>query len=172
MIALKRLNERSGATWMGAIENITKIDYIVWFLGFFSILFAVKEVIELFSYFKKKFRIKTGLDEDKETLESRIATLESHDKWQYKEIQKISKGIDEIKDTLEANEKENNQRIIVQYGAELYNLHSKFMAQKYVTRAGLETFDLLAETYLNCGGNHSIKGKIIPEVMMLPIHDD
>ena len=60
----------------------------------------------------------------------------------------------------------------MQYGAELYNLHSKFMAQKYITRAGLETFQLFAETYIACGGNHSIKGKIIPEVMALPIKED
>ncbi|MCI7343289.1 MAG: hypothetical protein MSH33_05025 [Fusobacterium necrophorum] len=121
MIALKRLNERSGATWMGAIENITKIDYIVWFLGFFSILFAVKEVIELFSYFKKKLRIKTGLDEDKETLESRIATLESHDKWQYKEISKISAGIDDIKDTLLEDNIEKKRKSILDFCSSLSN---------------------------------------------------
>ena len=46
------------------------------------------------------------------------------------------------------------------------------MVQKYITRAGLETFQLLADTYIACGGNHSIKGKIIPEVMALPIKED
>lgn len=157
---------------MGIIENLAKIDYILVIMSIFAILFGVKEIIEIFSYFKNKLRIKTGIEQDKETLEDRISTLEKHDNWQYKEITKISKGIDEIKSRLDENEKENNQRIIVQYGAELYNLHSKFMEQKYVTRAGLETFDLLAETYLKCGGNHSIKGKIIPEVMALPIHDE
>ncbi len=157
---------------MGAIENVTHINLILVFLGFFAILFAAKEIIEIFSYFKKKFRIKTGNEEDKETVENRIKTLEKHDNWQYQEILKISKGIDDIKKSLDVNEKETNQRIIVQYGAELYNLHSKFMAQKYITRAGLETFQLLADTYIACGGNHSIKGKIIPEVMALPIKED
>lgn len=157
---------------MGSIEKLAQIDYLLVILGFFAILFAAKEIIEIFSYFKKKLRLKTGIDEDKETIENRIKTLEKHDNWQYQEIQKISKGIDDIKDRLDINEKETNQRIIVQYGAELYNLHSKFMAQKYVTRAGLETFQLLADTYITCGGNHSIKGKIIPEVMSLPIKED
>lgn len=157
---------------MGAIEKLAQIDYLLVILGFFAILFAAKEIIEIFSYFKKKFRIKTGNEEDKETFENRIKTLEKHDNWQYQEILKISKGIDDIKDQLDANEKETNQRIIVQYGAELYNLHSKFMTQKYVTRAGLETFQLLADTYIACGGNHSIKGKIIPEVMALEIKDE
>ena len=156
---------------MQEIQNLAQIDYLLVILGFFAILFATKEILEIFGYFKKKFRIKTGNEEDKETVENRIKTLEKHDNWQYQEIQKISRGIDDIKKSLDINEKETNQRIIVQYGAELYNLHSKFMAQGYVTRAGLETFQMLADTYIARGGNHSIKGKIIPEVMALPIHD-
>ena len=157
---------------MQEIQNLAQIDYLLVILGFFAILFAAKEILEIFGYFKKKFRIKTGNEEDKETVENRIKTLEKHDNWQYQEIQKISRGIDDIKKSLDINEKETNQRIIVQYGAELYNLHSKFIAQKYITRAGLETFQLLADTYIACGGNHSIKGKIIPEVMSLPIKED
>nr|DAQ83049.1 MAG TPA: hypothetical protein [Caudoviricetes sp.] len=157
---------------MQEIQNLAQINYVLVILGLFAILFATKEILEIFGYFKKKFRIKTGNEEDRETVENRIKTLEKHDNWQYQEIQKISKGIDDIKKSLDINEKETNQRIIVQYGAELYNLHSKFMAQKYITRAGLETFQLLADTYIACGGNHSIKGKIIPEVMALPIKED
>jgi len=80
-----------------SIEKLTQIDYLLVILGFFAILFAAKEIIEIFSYFKKKLRLKTGIDEDKETIENRIKTLEKHDNWQYGEIQKISKGIDDIK---------------------------------------------------------------------------
>mgnify|MGYP000913717288 FL=1 len=133
---------------MQEIQNLAQINYVLVILGLFAILFATKEILEIFGYFKKKFRIKTGNEEDRETVENRIKTLEKHDNWQYQEIQKISKGIDDIKKSLDINEKETNQRIIVQYGAELYNLHSKFMAQKYITRAGLETFQLLADTYI------------------------
>lgn len=82
---------------MESIEKLTQIDYLLVILGFFAILFAAKEIIEIFSYFKKKLRLKTGIDEDKETIENRIKTLEKHDNWQYGEIQKISKGIDDIK---------------------------------------------------------------------------
>lgn len=82
---------------MGAIERLADIDYVLVILGFFAVLFAAKEIIEIFSYFKKKWRIKTGIEQDKETLENRIKTLEKHDNWQYGEIQKISKGIDDIK---------------------------------------------------------------------------
>ena len=103
---------------MGAIEYATQINYILVILGFFAILFAIKEIIEIFSYFKKKFRIKTGADEDKETLEERIATLEKHDRWQYNEISKISKGIDDIKEQLKESRKNKAKKIgreIVEY---------------------------------------------------------
>lgn len=89
---------------MESVEKLTQIDYLLVILGFFAILFAAKEIIEIFSYFKKKLRLKTGIDEDKEIIENRIKTLEKHDNWQYGEIQKISKGIDDIKINLTQKE--------------------------------------------------------------------
>ena len=65
---------------MSQIQDLTQINYIIVIIGFFTLLFAFKEAIEIFSYFKKKFRIKIGTEEDKETIEDRIATLEKHDK--------------------------------------------------------------------------------------------
>ena len=77
---------------MEAIENLAQINYVLVILGFFAILFGAKEIIEIISYFKNRFRIKTGAEEDKETIDKRIAILEKHDNWQYKEITKMSKG--------------------------------------------------------------------------------
>lgn len=85
---------------MGEIENLTHINYVLVIIGLFAILFACKEIIEIITYFKNKFRVKTGAEEDKENIEERIAILEKHDNWQYKEIEKISKGIDEISKSL------------------------------------------------------------------------
>ena len=157
---------------MDEIEALFNLPYPTIIMGMFIFILGIDKIVYLFLKIKKILRIKFGFEEDRKTIEDRITILEKHDNWQYKEITKISQGIDDIKKRLDLTEEENNQRIIVQYGAELYNLHSKFMEQKYVTRAGLETFDLLAQTYLKCGGNHSIKGKIIPEVMSLPIKDE
>ena len=106
---------------MGAIEQLTQIDYLILILGFFAILFALKEIIEILSYFKKRFRIKTGSEEDKESIESRISTLEKHDKWQYNEISKISQGIDEIKDTLLKDNIEKKRKSILDFCSSLSN---------------------------------------------------
>lgn len=106
---------------METIEKITQIDYLLLILGFFALLFACKEIIEIFSYFKKRFRIKTGFEEDKETLEERISTLEKHDKWQYNEITKISQGIDDIKDTLLKDNIEKKRKSILDFCSSLSN---------------------------------------------------
>ena len=106
---------------MDAIENLTQVDYLLFVLCFFAILFGVKEIIEILSYFKKKFRIKTGYDEDKETLEERISTLEKHDKWQYNEITKISQGIDDIKDALLKDNIEKKRKSILDFCSSLSN---------------------------------------------------
>ena len=106
---------------MNAIENLIQINYFLVAIEFMAILFAIKEIIEIFSYFKKKFRIKIGSEEDKETLEERISTLEKHDKWQYNEISKISQGIDDIKDTLLKDNIEKKRKSILDFCSSLSN---------------------------------------------------
>ena len=81
---------------MEVIENLAKIDYVLVIMSIFAILFGIKEIIEIVSYFKNKLRIKTGFDQDRETFENRISTLERHDNWQYKEISKISQCVTDI----------------------------------------------------------------------------
>lgn len=104
---------------MDVIKNLTQINYLLVALGLFTILFGVKEIIEIICYFKKKFRIKTGVEEDKETTEERISVLEKHDKWQYNEISKISQGIDDIKERLLNKEIEDMRKTILDFCSSL-----------------------------------------------------
>lgn len=106
---------------MDYITNLANLDYFTTVFGFLAILFAAKEIIEIFVYFKNKFRIKTGLSEDKERFEERIALLEKHDNWQYKEIVKISNGISNIQDTLLKSELENKRKSILSFCTALSN---------------------------------------------------
>ena len=100
---------------MEAIENLAQINYVLVILGFFAILFGAKEIIEIISYFKNRFRIKTGAEEDKETIDKRIAILEKHDNWQYKEITKMSKGIENIESELLDNNLERKRKYILDF---------------------------------------------------------
>nr|DAP72031.1 MAG TPA: hypothetical protein [Caudoviricetes sp.] len=157
---------------MDNIENLTRIDYSTVFLWIFILLFAIKEFIELFSYFKKRFRIKTGVDTEKETIEGRISKLETHDKWQYNEISKISKGIDEIKSSLAQKEIKDKAKTVATLRSQLYDLHSKFVEQGYIDKSGLKTFTELGSIYESAGGNDIYHDKLKPEVLSLPIKDE
>lgn len=156
---------------MNNIQALTQINYLLVVLGFFAILFGTKEIIEIFAYFKNKFRIKTGVEEDKETIEQRIAVLEKHDKWQYGEITKISQGIEDIKTRLDEREKQEKDRTVATLRNQLYDLHNKFIERKSIDRSGLKTFLELGKIYEDAGGDDIYHDKLKPEVMNLPIED-
>lgn len=157
---------------MGSIEKLAHIDYLLVILGFFAILFAAKEIIEIFSYFKKKLRLKTGIDQDKETIENRIKTLEKHDNWQYQEILKISKGIDDIKDNLVKREQKDKEKTVATLRGQLYGLHEKFVTKEFIDKSGLKTFIELGKIYESAGGDDIYHDKLYPEIMSLPIKED
>lgn len=157
---------------MDKITQLTKIDWSLFFITMFAIGFAIKEIIEIISYFKKKFRIKTGSEEDKETLEERIQTLENHDKWQYNEISKISKGVDEINKRLADKDKKDKEETIATLRNQLYELHSKFIEKGHVDQSGLKTFLELGKIYEDAGGDDIYHDKLKPEVLNLPISGD
>ena len=106
---------------MEVIENLAKIDFVLVIMSIFAILFGIKEIIEIVSYFKNKLRIKTGFDQDRETFENRISTLERHDNWQYKEITKMSKGIENIESELLDNNLERKRKYILDFCSSLSN---------------------------------------------------
>ena len=106
---------------MEAIENLAKINFVLVIMSIFAILFGIKEIIEIVSYFKNKLRIKTGFDQDRETFENRISTLERHDNWQYKEITKMSKGIENIESELLDNNLERKRKYILDFCSSLSN---------------------------------------------------
>ncbi len=143
---------------MSQIQDLTQINYIIVIIGFFTLLFAFKEAIEIFSYFKKKFRIKIGTEEDKETIEDRIATLEKHDKWQYNEISKISKGIDGIQEQLLHKDIEDMRKTILDFCSILSN------GQKPNNEAFMYIFNT-HKRYDDVLKEHNLKNDVINESM-------
>ena len=164
--------ERNGVYEMEEIIEALKIDWTSFLITLFAIGFAFKKICQLIGWVKTKFRIKTGVEEDKQTIEDRIGILEKHDKWQYNEISKISKGIDEIKERMDSREINDKARIIATLRTQLYDLHSKFIERGYVDKSGLKTFLDLGKIYEDAGGNDVYHDKLKPEVLALPIKDE
>lgn len=123
---------------MDEIKDLFNLDYSTIIIGIFIIILGVDKVIYLLLKVKKTLRIKLGYEEDKETLEHRIAVLEKHDNWQYGEIQKVSNGIDDIKKNLV-------QKEISDIRWELLNFCSALTSnQNYYNR---EAFEHIFRTY-------------------------
>ncbi len=106
---------------MDAIENLFSLDYPTIIMGVFIIILGVDKIVFLLVKAKKALRIKFGYEEDKETIEDRITTLEKHDNWQYKEITKMSKGIENIESELLDNNLERKRKYILDFCSSLSN---------------------------------------------------
>lgn len=156
---------------MNAIKELENFDFILWIFCLFTLLFAIKESIEIFLYFKNKLRIKFGYEDDKNILEKRISVLEEHDKWQYNEISKISKGIEDIQASLNERKIKDREKTVATLRTQLYDLHGKFMDRKSIDKSGLKTFLELGKIYEEAGGDDIYHDKLKPEIMSLPISD-
>ena len=106
---------------MTEIENLLSFDFAPWLMGLFIIILGLDKIIFLFGKIKKTLRIKFGFEEDKETIEDRIAVLERHDNWQYREITKMSKGIENIESELLDNNLERKRKYILDFCSSLSN---------------------------------------------------
>ena len=157
---------------MDHIQRMMQIDYVAFFVTLFAILFGIKEIIELLSYFVKKFGVKLKRDTEKECMEDRVATLEKHDNWQYKEILKMSKGIDDIKENLVKREITDKAKTVATLRGQLYGLHEKFVTKGYIDKSGLKTFIELGKIYEAAGGDDIYHDKLYPEIMKLQIKDE
>ena len=85
---------------MDVVINLLKTNFAVLITGLFAVLFFIDKVWDIISTYKKKLRIKTGKEQDQESIDKRIKVLEEHDNWQYTELLKMSKGIESISDRL------------------------------------------------------------------------
>lgn len=157
---------------MDEIKALMNLDFPTVILGVFIIILGIDKIVFLFQKAKRALRVKFGFESDKETLDKKIATLEKHDNWQYKEITKISQGIDDIKNSLIKKEIKDKAKTVATLRSQLYDLHSKFVEQEYVDKSGLKTFTELGSIYEAAGGNDIYHDKLKPEVMSLPIKDE
>lgn len=157
---------------MDEIKALMNLDFPTVILGVFIIILGINKIVFLFQKAKRALRVKFGFESDKETLDKKIATLEKHDNWQYKEITKISQGIDDIKNSLIKKEIKDKAKTVATLRSQLYDLHSKFVEQEYVDKSGLKTFTELGSIYEAAGGNDIYHDKLKPEVLSLPIKDE
>lgn len=106
---------------MDEIKALFNLPYPTIIMGMFIFILGVDKIVYLFLKIKKTLRIKFGFEEDRETIEDRIAVLEKHDNWQYQEITKMSKGIENIETELLDNNLERKRKYILDFCSSLSN---------------------------------------------------
>lgn len=106
---------------MDEIKALFNLPYPTIIIGMFIFILGVDKIVYLFLKIKKTLRIKFGFEEDRETIEDRIAVLEKHDNWQYQEITKMSKGIENIETELLDNNLERKRKYILDFCSSLSN---------------------------------------------------
>lgn len=155
---------------MNIITEASKIDWTLVTLGVFIALFAFREIIGIVSFIKNKFRIKTGIDQDKETIEKRISKLETHDEWQYNEISKISKGIEDISNQISSMQSKMDETEMAKLKDTLLNYYRKYKDIGEWTQFEHDAFWDLFKSYESHGGNgylHTIVEPVMRELKII-----
>lgn len=105
---------------MDAVRELSNINLGYVFVSVVVIIVAYKFICDLIDWMKKRWRIKTGKEEDKESIEKRISTLEKHDKSQYEKMNEIITAIDEINGNLVDFEIQNYRFEILDMASAIY----------------------------------------------------
>ena len=137
---------------MNEINALFKVDYPTVIMGVFIIILGVDKIISLLGKAKTFLRIKFGYEEDKDTTEKRLKTLEEHDKDHYDEIKKISSGIERISNRLLDNEIQSLRWELLDFCSALTNgRHYNKEAFEHVFRTYEDYEKLLKENNMTNG---------------------
>ncbi len=141
-------------------------------MAFFLMLFIIKEVFELWKWYKGRADDYHKSKSEKEDFEEKVNHLEA-------DVLNTTKLMVDIQNTLEAlhkrlDEYETDRRedFVVSSRATLYRLYDEFNPREELSLSEFETFSNLADRYLANGGNGVFRNKIIPEIREKPIKDD
>lgn len=83
---------------MDNINALAQLDWLTVLLGIFIILFGAREIINLIGWYKNKFRIKTGAEEEKDEIKEQISELKKRDDDQDKKIDEMFELVKKIND--------------------------------------------------------------------------
>lgn len=154
------------------LEEYTLPSVLVVLVIFFL---ALKEIWAACSWVKDKLELyrnkKNKVEDEKETIESRIEKLEKHDNWQYNTLLNVTNALQTITNTLSDMQKRQEESTVATARSALYRLSQEILAKGYMSQIEYDCFKELYDVYIENHGNHSMKDKIAPKVFALEIKD-
>lgn len=168
---------------MEIIKGFISINYISYFaatLIFIAGIVFIFELIEKISIFiNRPVRWVKKKNEDHEIIKNITEKIDTFEKNRLKDLELSTKNDEEIKKMLdstirllEGHIKTDNERTIVTLRSTLYDMHTRFIANGYVTNEGLKTFLECGNAYEEAGGNDIYHDKLKPEILNLPIKNN
>ena len=156
-------------------------------VGIIITFIAIKEIYGSIKWIKDRFEgyheEKNKIEEHDDNIESRISTLEKHDKWQYNQLEGLKAQLTDLTQLVKENHTDihnqltelskNNKEIAVASLRDTINrIHRYAISKGRITHQDLLTFTEAVKTYRDAGGDGMVDEKLYPEVISLPISDE
>ena len=141
-------------------------------MAFFIMLFVIKELFELFKWYKGRADDYHREQSNKEDFVEKVNKLEKDFKDTAQLMFDIQKTLDALHNRLDEYELGRKEDFVVSSRSTLYQLYNELDDKDELSISEFETFSNLADRYLENGGNGVFKNKIIPEIQSKSIKDD
>ena len=156
---------------MGSLSEFFKSPLNIT-VSFFLALFVIKELFELWKWYKGRADEYHKKESDKEDFKAKVEVLEEEFNKSMSAMADIKKTLLALHDRLDKYEEGRKEDFVVSSRATLYQLYDEMNDKDELSISEFETFNNLADRYLANGGNGVFKNKIIPEIQGKPIKDD
>ena len=149
---------------MGSIEKLLESPVTI-ILAFFLVLLVIKELYEIFMWWKKRADGYHDIKSEKEDFHQQVCDIACTSQQHTETLEKISVSRDGINKRLDKAEDERKEDLIASGRATIYHLYEKLRDSETISPSAYETVSEISKRYLKAGGNSIMKDKIIPELL-------
>ncbi len=133
-------------------------------MAFILMLFVIKEAVDLLKWYKGRVDEYRTKENKKDKFEERVDALENGMVEIKESIKVLTDDVGRLKDDIDNYESGRKSYFVAQSRATLFQLYEDFKDKEELTLSEYETFNNLADKYLEGGGNGVFRHKIIPEI--------
>lgn len=139
--------------------------------GFVIVIFCIKEVLELWKYFKNRGKEIYDKDSEMESVKAEIEDIKKKQDDQSHTFIAIKDTLAKINDTLDNFEIERKKDTVAQGRASLYDLYNKLKDKDELTLGEYEVVSDVFARYEKAGGNGTFK-KLSKILLSKPLADE
>ena len=135
-------------------------------------IYAIKEGYELFKWWKNRVDDYHGRQSEKEDFHNQVHEIACISGKHTETLEKISVSLDKINERLDNAETQRKADMVANGRATLYRLYEVLKNKPSLSPSEYETFNEIANRYLDADGNGVFRNKIIPMITGKPVMED